>query len=485
MIKNLIIPTKQNNYKPLFCTRVAMVVLTLWVLLMNSLSGVLINNFGIYATNISTDRIIQLTNEERISRGLKSVNSNALLTSAAHAKANNMFEQQYWDHFGPNGESPWQFINAAGYSYVYAGENLAKGFSTSEGVHQAWMASPTHKENIISPNYQDIGIAIVSGVLNGENVVLVVQMFGSLSQLVQEEPVIQSEPKQEEVKVTPEPKPVPAPTPAPTPRQEPYYIQGDSEDDRTKSIRIVYPEEGLTYTDPRIPIKGETTNFDPGSIIEIITDNSVIGETKVEKDDLWEFENLYDWKEGENNVDAVIVDKEQKYRGSVSFFVHSSPPEILGVNVKKTEDSFDVSIFVDETATEISLIMGDKIIEGEIVDGETKFVISEEELENSMSIVVSDIHGNFAQKDISSYFVEKDGRGKFSLGGFINFNVSSIQRTITVLLVVIVFAILLLQMYFYKKANKLKEQTGDFLMVGVWWLIFLFGSFIGYSGTIY
>ena len=62
---------------------------------------------------------------------------NAKLVAAAQAKANNMFELQYWDHFGPNGETPWMFISQAGYVYVYAGENLAKGFRTAEGVHEA------------------------------------------------------------------------------------------------------------------------------------------------------------------------------------------------------------------------------------------------------------------------------------------------------------------------------------------------------------
>ena len=109
-MRDLIVPSKRNNYNPFFSTRVAMVILTLWVLLVNSFSGILIENFGVHATNMTSDRIIQLTNEERAKLGLNSLKSNANLTSAAHAKANDMFEKQYWDHFGPNGESPWDFI---------------------------------------------------------------------------------------------------------------------------------------------------------------------------------------------------------------------------------------------------------------------------------------------------------------------------------------------------------------------------------------
>jgi hypothetical protein len=474
MIKDLIIPSKRNNYNPFFSTRVAMVILTLWVLLLNTFSGILIDNFGVYATNMTADRIIQLTNEERAKQGLGSVSSNALLSSAAHAKANDMFEKQYWDHFGPNGESPWDFIKAAGYNYVYAGENLGKGFTTSEGVHQAWMASPTHKENILSPNYQDIGIAIVSGELHGETLILVVQMFGSLSRpTVEESPLIgQSEPEPEVKKEVVEQK-------------EPEYIQADSEDGKTKSIRIVYPEDEVTYTDPQLPIKGKTENFDIGEIIEIIKDNSVVGETKVEVDSVWEFQNSYDWAEGKNYLDAVISDGEKKYRDSVNFYIKSSPPEILGIDVQKTDGKFEISIDVDETAQEASLILGAQIIEGEIIDGVAKFTILEEDIEAKVFLVVTDEYGNFTEEDITKYFVEREERGNLSLAGFINFNISSVTRFITVLLATVILGILLIQIYFYNREYKLREKSGDFLMVGVWWFIFLFGSFIGYSGSIY
>lgn len=482
-MRDLIIPSKRNNYNPLFSTRVAMVILTLWVLLVNSFSGVLIESFGVHATNMTADRIIQLTNEERAKLGLNSLKANANLTSAAHAKANDMFQKQYWDHFGPNGESPWDFIRGAGYEYVYAGENLGKGFTTSEGVHQAWMASPTHKENIVSPNYEDIGIAIVSGELHGENLILVVQMFGSRSRPEPVETAPISQATQETREVVEEP--VPEPTPAPTPQREVEYIQGDSEDGKTKSIRIVYPEDDVTYTDPQITIQGETENFDIGEIIEIIKDNSVLGETEVQDDDVWEFQNAYDWSEGRNYIDAVITDGEEKYRDSVKFFIKSSPPEVLGIDVTQENGEFYVVVSVEEDADEVSLIIGANTVESDIENGKVEFKISEEEVTSTVFLVITDIYGNFVQEDITDYFVEKEMRGSFSLAGFINFNISSIQRFITVLLATFILGVLLVQVYFYNREDKLKERSGDFLMVGVWWFVFLFGSFIGYSGTIY
>lgn len=458
MIKNLVIPNKKNNYSPFFSARLAMVILTLWVFLVNSFSGILIENFGVYATDLSADRIIELTNEERAKRDMQPVNANAYLTSAAHAKANHMFERQYWDHFGPDGESPWEFIKAAGYDYMYAGENLGKGFNTSEGVHQAWMASPTHKENILTDHYEDIGIAIVSGSLQNENIVLVVQMFGSLSRARSDSEAMIGEMQ---------------------------IIKGTSEDGKTKSIRITYPEDEKTYTDPQIPVRGDVKNFETGSIVEIIQENSVLGEATIQEEKAWEFQNQHDWNEGRNQIDAVITEGEEKFRDSVSFFISSAPPEILNINVKEQNANYTVSVEVDDLVDEVSLIMGAKIINGEIDDGVVEFSVSEDDLEDKIFLVFSNIHGNFGQKDITEYFFDEDERGVFSIGGVINFTISSLQRFITIALSIIVLMILFVQIYNYKKAEKLKERGGEFLMVGVWWFIFLFGSFIGYSGSIY
>ncbi len=89
-----------------------------------------------------------------------------------------MFQHDYWAHFAPDGTSPWQFIKAAGYDYSYAGENLARGFTTSVDAMNAWMKSPTHKANILSPLYKDVGFAVKEGKLQGEDTILIVQEFG-------------------------------------------------------------------------------------------------------------------------------------------------------------------------------------------------------------------------------------------------------------------------------------------------------------------
>lgn len=134
-----------------------------------------------YATDIHTEQLLSGTNAQRSSAGLPPLTLNSQLSAAAAAKATDMFAKNYWAHNSPSGATPWDFIVGSGYHYTVAGENLAKNFSTSQAVVDAWMASPTHRANVVKPNYKEVGFAVVNGVLNGEETTLVVQMFGAAS----------------------------------------------------------------------------------------------------------------------------------------------------------------------------------------------------------------------------------------------------------------------------------------------------------------
>jgi len=132
-----------------------------------------------YATDISVQDVVNQTNDQRASAGLPPLTLNMALSNAAAGKAQDMFNKQYWAHTSPDGVEPWAFISGAGYSYIAAGENLARDFLHTGDMISAWMASPTHKANIINPKYQEIGIAVVNGTLDGIETTLVVQMFGA------------------------------------------------------------------------------------------------------------------------------------------------------------------------------------------------------------------------------------------------------------------------------------------------------------------
>lgn len=131
-----------------------------------------------FASQIAPERIIELTNQKRAASGAGSVQYNAALSEAARQKASHMFTFGCWSH-NCNNVTPWWFFKNAGYDYLYAGENLAKDFGDPDAIVNAWMDSPTHRDNLINGRYKDIGVAVVDGVLNGEETTIVVQLFGT------------------------------------------------------------------------------------------------------------------------------------------------------------------------------------------------------------------------------------------------------------------------------------------------------------------
>lgn len=134
-----------------------------------------------YSSSITPDEVLTSINVERNKAGLGSLTVNDQLNAAAQAKATNMFQDQYWAHNSPTGITPWVFIKSAGYKYNVAGENLARDFGDTATMVSAWMASPTHKDNIVNEKYKETGIAVVNGELEGVETTLVVQMFGAPS----------------------------------------------------------------------------------------------------------------------------------------------------------------------------------------------------------------------------------------------------------------------------------------------------------------
>lgn len=130
------------------------------------------------ASEINEMTVVKLTNEDRTTQGLAPLRINSELTAAARAKAKNLMETQCWDHFC-NGISPWQWMTDNGYHYLDAGENLAIDFTSSEAMNEAWLASSTHRANILNPTYKDIGVGIASGYFKDRNTTIVVQMFGN------------------------------------------------------------------------------------------------------------------------------------------------------------------------------------------------------------------------------------------------------------------------------------------------------------------
>lgn len=178
---HLFLPQRSNNYRSKLLHHQVLFLFIIFLFVGSFLLGQVKRNYpqvlGI-SSDITLDQLLKATNEKRQQNSLPPLRLNPQLNSAAEKKAEDMFTYNYWAHISPKGVTPWVFIKEAGYSYVYAGENLAKGFSSAQDAVDAWMASPDHRENELSQNYQDVGFAVKTGKLNGEETIVIVEEFG-------------------------------------------------------------------------------------------------------------------------------------------------------------------------------------------------------------------------------------------------------------------------------------------------------------------
>ncbi len=194
-LRHFFLPHPETHRKAhLISVQALLVYVALFIILQVGLKG--LNHFkpgvlGITST-IDQHSLIDLTNTQRAKNSLPALKENPALDAAAFAKAQNMFAENYWAHYSPSGKDPWGFINGAGYKFSYAGENLARNFYSSPDVVDAWMASPSHRANIVNTHYQDIGIAVVDGVLQGQQTTLVVQEFGSPVEALAQAPEVKT-----------------------------------------------------------------------------------------------------------------------------------------------------------------------------------------------------------------------------------------------------------------------------------------------------
>ena len=184
-------PHTSNNQKPrllhtsnLFLLSILLIAYQV-ILQVLPLAGVKILG---YASNIPPDEVIHLTNIKRQEAGVADLQYSAVLAQAARAKGEHMLANNYWSHIAPDGTEPWKFFIDSGYKYRYAGENLARDFSDPGSAISAWMASPSHKDNMLSGKYKEIGVAVVEGDLNGVETTIIIQLFGA--QLVDTVPQI-------------------------------------------------------------------------------------------------------------------------------------------------------------------------------------------------------------------------------------------------------------------------------------------------------
>jgi uncharacterized protein YkwD len=104
------------------------------------------------------EQVVALTNAERANAGCGPVTMNNTLAIVAQAHAVDMAENDFFDHNSLNGDSPFDRMQAAGYHFSAAGENIAAGYASPASVMAGWMNSDGHRANILNCSFTEIGV---------------------------------------------------------------------------------------------------------------------------------------------------------------------------------------------------------------------------------------------------------------------------------------------------------------------------------------
>ena len=84
-----------------------------------------------------------------------------LLQAAAQGHCTDMSNNNFFSHTGSDGSQPWDRMSRAGYSWNFAGENIAVGQTSVADVMSSWMNSPGHRANILDSGFSHVGVARV------------------------------------------------------------------------------------------------------------------------------------------------------------------------------------------------------------------------------------------------------------------------------------------------------------------------------------
>ena len=294
LIQRHLLPSESNGYHPAFLRLSSLFIVLVVLSFVNLILFPGFNNKA-KAFDISIEKVVELTNKKRIENGFSPLKKNSILEKAAFDKLKDMFQKQYWDHYGPNGESPWIFMKQNGYEYLYAGENLAKDFTRAEDLIDAWMKSPTHRRNILNDRFQEIGIAILDGNLNGKSTILVVQFFGT--------------PKKDLAK------------------EESYYFSIEN-----YAPSIIKPSDNSILGQRLVEIIGESRY---GNAVKVYSNNQIIGEIPVNGGVFSQTLEIYP---GENILRAQSIDlinqKKSLLSSPIKVIFDNNPPDTSKVNLE-------------------------------------------------------------------------------------------------------------------------------------------------------
>jgi uncharacterized protein YkwD len=112
-------------------------------------------------TGLDPETARKLINAYRAQKGLKPLKLNAELTAAAKSHSRDLAKWDRISHYGSDGSNPWDRVKRTGYRARLAAENVGTGQVDFQEVLRGWEESPGHNKNLLLPDANDMGIALV------------------------------------------------------------------------------------------------------------------------------------------------------------------------------------------------------------------------------------------------------------------------------------------------------------------------------------
>jgi uncharacterized protein YkwD len=178
---------------------------------------------GTFSSTSESD-LVAMTNRARASAGLKALKVDSTLHTVARWRSKDMIDRNYFSHDIPGYGKVWDKLNAIGYCYNVAGENIGWNNYPDDiataAVQQAFMDSAGHRANIMGKTWDVIGIGAYKGPTGKKMwTVLFADKCGSTAPKPTPKPTTRPR-----ATARPTPRPTPKPAPKATPRPTPTPV---------------------------------------------------------------------------------------------------------------------------------------------------------------------------------------------------------------------------------------------------------------------
>ncbi len=120
-------------------------------------------NYSVTVQAAAEQKILELMNAKRTEAGLKPLTLDNTLLQVARYKSNDMIQNNFFDHTNPDGTKWTNWLQAVGYRYTTAGENIAYNTYDAVELFTQWWNSPGHRANMMNSSYTKVGVGVLYG----------------------------------------------------------------------------------------------------------------------------------------------------------------------------------------------------------------------------------------------------------------------------------------------------------------------------------